>query len=328
MNRKKVIAIVIALILLGTALYYYYLHYYQDNNKLLQASGTIEATTVEVCARLNGTLQNLSVTEGMRVEKGQLLAELSRSDLLSQRERDALGVQVAQARYNDLISGFRSEEIKEATSNLGLAQANLEQAVIDLNRAEQLFNAGALSQEKLDAAQLNKTTREKQVEVAQSRLQLLESGNRPEVVAGAAAELERSKAILKTTEAMLADLKIFSPLNGTINSNNYENGEYVPAGASLLSIVDLNHLWIKVYIPTDDLPRVKLNQPVKVSVSGNPQVFTGKVTYIASRGEFTPKTIQTKKERANVVFAVKVTVENQHGILKPGMPADVIFTGS
>jgi len=328
MNRKKTIGIVMALILLGTASYYYYLHYYQDNDQLLQASGTIEATTVEVCARLNGTLQNLLVSEGMKVEKGQLLAELSRSDLLSQRERDALGVQVAQARYNDLVSGFRSEEIKEATSNLGLAQANLEQAIIDLNRAEQLFNAGALSQEKLDAAQLNKTTREKQVEVAQSRLQLLESGNRPQVVAGAAAEAERSKAILKTTEAMLEDLKIFSPLNATISSKNYENGEYIPAGASLLSVVDLNHLWIKVYIPTDDLPRVKLNQTVEVSVSGSPRVFTGKVTYIASRGEFTPKTIQTKKERANVVFAVKVAVKNQDGILKPGMPADVVFTGS
>jgi HlyD family secretion protein len=328
MNRKKAIGIVMALVLLGTGSYYYYLHYYQNTDKLLQASGTIEATTVEVCARLNGTLQNLSVSEGMKIEKGQLLAELSRSDLLSQRERDALGVQVAQARYNDLVSGFRNEEIKEATSNLGLAQANLEQAITDLDRAEQLLKAGALSQEKLDAAQLNKTTREKQVEVAKSRLQLLESGNRPEVVAGAAAEVARSKAVLKTTEAMLADLKILSPFNGTISSKNFENGEYIPAGASLLSIADLNHLWIKVYIPTDDLPRVKLNQTVEVSVSGSPQVFTGKVTYIASRGEFTPKTIQTKKERANVVFAVKVAVKNQQGILKPGMPADVVFTGS
>ena len=328
MNRTKAIGIVVVLILLGTASYYYYLYYYQDSDKLLQASGTIEATTVEVCAHLNGTLQNLAVSEGMQVEKGQLLAELSRSDLLTQRERDALGVQVAQARYNDLVSGFRAEEIKEATSNLGLAQANLEQALVDLKRAEQLFNAGALSQEKLDAAQLNKTTREKQVEVAKSRLQLLESGNRPDVVAGAAAEVERNKAILKTTEAMLDDLKIISPLNGTISSKNYENGEYAPAGASLLSVVDLNHLWIKVYIPTDDLPRVRLNQTVKVRVSGSSQVFAGKVTYIASRGEFTPKIIQTKKERANVVFAVKVAVENHNGILKPGMPADVVFTGS
>ena len=90
MNRKKAIGIVMALVLLGTASYYY-LHYYQDNDKLLQASGTIEATTVEICARLNGTLQNLSVNEGMKIEKGQLLAELSRSDLAGKRRPRGTG---------------------------------------------------------------------------------------------------------------------------------------------------------------------------------------------------------------------------------------------
>lgn len=327
MNRKKALGIVLVLMLLGTASYYYF-YYYQPNDNLLQASGTIEATTIELCARLNGTIQNLPVNEGSQVQKGQLVAELSRTDLLTQKERDALGVLVAEARYNDLASGFRAEEVAEASSNLSLAEANLAQAAVDLNRAEQLFNEGALSRDKLEAAQLNKTTREKQAEVAKARLRLLESGNRPGAVSGAAAELQRSKAILKTTEAMLADLKVVAPLNGTIISKNYETGEYVPMGAPLLSLSDLNRLWIKVYIPADDLPRVKLNQPVEITVSGSPQVFSGQVTYIASRGEFTPKTIQTKKERANVVFAVKVMVKNQNQVLKPGMPADVVFTGS
>ncbi|MGS0765848.1 HlyD family secretion protein [Syntrophomonas curvata] len=328
MNRKKVLSAALVLILLGSASYYLYSRYYQNSGQLLQASGTIEATTVEVCARLNGTIQNLPVNEGSQVQKGQLVAELSRTDLLAQRERDALGVLVAEARYNDLASGFRAEEVEEASSNLSLAEANREQADVDLKRSQQLFDEGALSRDKLEAAQLNRTTREKQVEIAQSRLKLLASGNRPEIVSGAAAELQRSKAVLKTTEAMLADLALVAPLNGTITSKNYETGEYVPLGASLLSISDLSRLWIKVYIPADDLPRVKLNQAVKVTVSGNPQIFSGRVSYIASRGEFTPKTIQTKKERANVVFAVKVTVQNRSHMLKPGMPADVVFTGS
>lgn len=328
MNRKKAFGIALVLIVLGAASYYYYVHYYLDRNKLLQASGTIEATTVEVCARLNGTVAKLPVNEGSQVKKDQLVGELLRSDLLAQRERDALGVLAAEARYNDLASGFRAEEVEEAQSNLSLAEANREQAVIDLTRVQQLFDAGALSREKLEAAQLNKTTRDKQAEVARARLRMLESGNRPGVVSGAAAELERSKAVLKTTEAMLADLTVTAPLSGTVTSKNYEVGEYVPMGASLLSISDLNSLWIKVYIPSDDLPRIKLNQPVKVTVSGSSRTFPGRVSYIASRGEFTPKTIQTKKERANVVFGVKVKVENQNQVLKPGMPADVIFPGS
>lgn len=328
MNRKKAWGLALLLILLGTASFFYYHYYYQNSDKLLQACGTIEATTVEISARLNGTIESLPVSQGEQVQAGHLLAVLSRNDLLVQRERDALGVAVAEARYNDLLAGFRVEEIEEAAANLSLARANLEQAHVDLNRVQQLFDEGVVSQEKLEAAQLNKATREKQAESAQARLKLLESGNRPEVVSAAAAELKRSKAVLKTTEVMLEDLKLMSPLNGTVTSKNYEVGEYVPVGATLLSISDLNHLWINVYIPADDLPRVKLNQPVKITVSGSDQVFSGTVSYIASRGEFTPKTIQTKKERANVVFAVKVMVNDQEQILKPGMPADVTFTGS
>mgnify|MGYP001006658220 CR=1 FL=1 len=124
---------------------------------------------------------------------------------------------------------------------------------------------------------------------------------------------------------MLADLKLLAPASGTIISKNYEEGEYVPAGASLATLADLNDLWIKVYIPTDDLPRIRINQQVKVSVSGSDKVYRGRVSRIASRGEYTPKTIQTRKERSNVVFAVKISLINPGSELKPGMPADVTF---
>ncbi|MCR4400652.1 MAG: HlyD family efflux transporter periplasmic adaptor subunit, partial [Syntrophomonadaceae bacterium] len=89
----------------------------------------------------------------------------------------------------------------------------------------------------------------------------------------------------------------------------------------------LRDLWIKVYIPTDDLPRVRLGQAVRFSVSGGERDYAGTVVEIANRGEFTPKTIQTKKERTNVVFAVKIRVDEGHGVVKPGMPADVVFDG-
>lgn len=327
MTAKKPLGIVLSIILVMLASFLYY-YYCLDNDRPLQACGTIEATTVEINARINGTIESLPVEEGQQVEEGHLLAVLSRNDLQVQRERDALGVEAALARYNDLLAGFSPEEIAEAAANCSLAQANLAQAEVDLSRAEQLFDAGTIAQEKLETAQLNHTTREKQAEVAQARLRMLEAGYRPEVITAAAAELKRTEAVLKTTEVMLEDLHIRSPLDGTITAKNYEVGEYIPAGAALLSICDLNNLWIKVYIPADDLPAVKLNQTVEVTVSGNDRVFNGSVSHIASRGEFTPKTIQTEKERANVVFAVKVLVTGGEQTLKPGMPADVTFAGS
>jgi HlyD family secretion protein len=96
-------------------------------------------------------------------------------------------------------------------------------------------------------------------------------------------------------------------------------------GAVLATVANLNKLWVKVYIPTDDLPVIKLGQKVHFTVSGDNHQYTGTVINIASKGEFTPKTIQTKKERTNVVFAVKIGINNENGVLKPGMPADVVF---
>ena len=96
-------------------------------------------------------------------------------------------------------------------------------------------------------------------------------------------------------------------------------------GSSLGTIADLSHMWIKVYIPTDDLPGIKLGQKVHFTVSGDNHRYSGIVSHIASKGEFTPKTIQTPKERANVVFAVKISFTNKNGALKIGMPADVVF---
>jgi HlyD family secretion protein len=133
---------------------------------------------------------------------------------------------------------------------------------------------------------------------------------------------------LQATEALLADLKITAPLDGVVLSKNFEAGEYVTPGAPVLTIADLSDMWIKVYIPTDDLPRIKLGQPVTFTVSGETRVFSGTVEEIATQGEFTPRTIQTKQERANVVFGVKIRVEDTDGVLKPGMPADVVFNQS
>ena len=96
-------------------------------------------------------------------------------------------------------------------------------------------------------------------------------------------------------------------------------------GAPIVTVVNLDDLWIRVYIPTDQLPVIKLGQQVHFTVSGLPKAFTGTVEEINSQGEFTLKTIQTEEERANVVFGVKIRIDNQGGVLKPGMPADVTF---
>lgn len=322
--RKKVLAAAVIVVLTGLG-YWGYHHFALIQPDTLKATGTIEATTIDVTARLSGTLETLGVQEGEQVDAGQLIGQLSRTDLVAQAERDALGVTAAEARLNDLVDGARQQEIEAASAQVSLKEAALKQAQQDAARAESLFEAGALSQEKLEQARLAMQKIETELKVAEAELSLLQSGSRPAAIEAARAEVERSRAVLKASQAMLEDLKLISPLKGTVVSRNYEPGEYVTVGAAVVTIADLSSMWIKVYVPTIDLPRVHLGQQAAVTVSGSSQTFTGTVSHIATRGEFTPKTIQTQKERANVVYAVKITLDEPDSVLKPGMPADVTF---
>jgi len=293
----------------------------------LEASGTIEATQVELRAKVAGTVQSLALESGAPVLSGHLAAVVVRNDLTAQRERDALSVIKAEAQLADLQSGARAQEIHAAEIAVQTAEVTVSQAEKDMRRGEELLRQQILPAAEYERLQIGYELAGKNLAAAQTQLSLLEAGSRPEAVAAARAELERNRAVLKASEALLADTRIECPLAGTVINRAVEAGEFVQAGASIGTVADLNDMWIKVYLPTDDLPRVQLGQTVAISVSGIDQEFAGIVEEIASKGEFTPKTIQTKKERTNIMYAIKIRIAPGQEALKPGMPADVRFAG-
>ena len=211
----------------------------------------------------------------------------------------------------DLQSGARSQEIKEASIQVEMAAANLKQLETDLQRIQHLYEAGAVSQSELEQQQLKRDNLLSQLEAARARLNLLQAGSRPELIEAAAAELERSQAVLKASEAQLEDLKLYSPIEGIISKQYCQVGEYVQMGSPLLQIIDVKNMWIKVYIPTDDLPQIKLKQKASIRVSGSERVFTGTVIHIATQENLPLKPYRPKKERTNVVYAVKLSVDDQ-----------------
>lgn len=322
-KKKQTVALVFVLLALGGYLAWKYL--FTGENSKVEAAGTIEATTVDLKVKISGTVENFNIQAGDKVKAGDLLAVISRKDLEAQRERDLLNVAIARNRLNDLRSGARSQEIKEAQANVNIAQVKYEKAKKDLERMEALFQEGTIAQAELEVYQSNYTIALNQLEAAQARLNLLQSGNRADQIKAAENQVKLMEAVLKSTEAMLGDLKIYSPIDGTIQTKNFENGEYVQAGASLATVTNLDRVWINVYIPTDDLPYVKQGEKATFTISGVDKVFEGTIAEIATRGEFTPKTIQTKKERTNIVYKVKIEVDNPEKLLKPGMPADVVI---
>jgi len=323
MKKTARLTVILLVLLLGS--FYGYRYYSSTQSTGLQASGTIEATTIELNARNSGTIYRLPIEEGQNIKAGQLIAELSREDILAQREKAAMTLQVYEAQLKDLQSGARNQEIVEARISVESARDSLIQAEADLTRASQLKDNKAISIDDWEKFKLARDNAARQVDIANNRLSLLQEGSRTQAIAAAAANVESSRAALKAAESAVSDLQVYSPHAGTIISKNFETGEYVPAAATLATLADLSDLWIKVYIPTDDLPRIKLGQKVSITVSGSDKTYQGEIINIASKGEYTPKMIQTQKERANIVFAVKIKLDGKGGELKPGMPADVVF---
>ncbi|ADY54513.1 secretion protein HlyD family protein [Syntrophobotulus glycolicus DSM 8271] len=322
-KRKLVIAVLVAVLASGSFLVWRYWPPADQNT--IMASGTIETMKVELNAKNQGTLQGFSLKEGDQVKAGQLVARISRNDLVAQKERDALNVEIARNKWNDLQSGATEQERKEAGAGVNIAQVTLDQAKKDLERAEELFSQGSLAQTEIEAVRNKYSIARNQLATAEAKLSLIEEGTRIDQIKAAENQVKLNQAVLKSSQAVLEDLNLYSPIDGIIQTKNRENGEFVSLGSNLATISDLTKCWINVYVPTTDLPYIKIGGKVTFSVSGTERVFEGTVAEIASKGEFTPKSIQTAEERANIVYKVKINADNKEGLLKPGMPADVVI---
>ena len=365
---------------------YMYFRGDQGDNGVLRASGTIEATNVDVSFEISGRVKELLVTEGKAIKAGDVLARLSpeeriqyvnqiqasldaassqirQQQLILELRRDVLEQQIAQARGQaDAMAsvaqkqrvGSRPQEIRVAEAELKQAEAILVERKNDFTRISDLAKRDVLSQKELDAATSQLRAAETNRDAAAERLALAQEGARKEDVAEAEAHVKSAQAgvgiaeagrkevdiqavalatararerelyaQLKAAQTMFEHTEIRSPLTGVVLTKNVENGEFVSPGTPVVTIADIDNLWMNVYIPEAQMGFVKLDQPVDIRVDSFPnETFKGKVTFISAKSEFTPKTIQTPEERIKLVFRVKVSIENTNQRLKPGMPAD------
>jgi HlyD family secretion protein len=201
-------------------------------------------------------------------------------------------------RLSSLDSSELRSIVAEARAAVSAAEANYEKANKDIERYRPLAGEGVITTQQLDSA-----TRAHDV---------------------ARSQLYQARSALRASEARLADMVLLSPVTGVVLSKNVERGETVGPGVAVYSLGDLEKPWVKVYVNETKLGLVKLGQQAQIFVDTYPgKSYEGRVTYIASEAEFTPKTVQTQEERVKLVFGVKVGVQNIDDELKPGMPADV-----
>lgn len=267
------------------------------------AYGNFEATEVTVAAEVGGRLLALRLEEGDRVTKGTFLGSIDTIPLVLERQavtaRRAAGASRA----------------REASANVAALAVQLSVAERELSRTQRLRQQAAATAQQIDRA-------EREARVIQEQLVGARAAR-----ATLTQELAALDAQVAQIEDRLSRSRVVSPLDGTVLTRYVEPGEYVQAGQPLFKIASLDSLTFRAYVSGGQLTSLRLGQPVRVGVDRADSIATvpGRVTWIASAAEFTPTPIQTREERTDQVYAVKITVGNPDGTLKIGMPGELLF---
>ena len=290
----------------------------------LRLSGNIEVVQVEASFRLGGRVLERPVDEGQVVQAGQLLARLEAKDLeqtVAMRQADAA---TARAALDALLAGSRKEEIETARAALEQAKADLRRLEPDEVRLRDLQRQGILSARDYEATKAALEAARAKVWQTDQQATLVQKGPRKEDIEQGRARLDQATQALALAQTQLGYATLLAPTSGVILSKNIEPMEFVSPGTSVLTMANLGQVWLRAYVEEGDLGRVKVGQKARVSSDTYPgKQYEGRVSFIASEAEFTPKSVQTRKERAKLVYRIKIEIPNPAMELKPGMPVDV-----
>ncbi len=264
-------------------------------------TGFVDAKIIRLTAKTAGTVDRLTCQEGDSVKKGELLVKIN-------DDRSRLQLKQQQARLQEITTNLRIIESKEQQ-----VQSQLNFNLQTLKKTQIMLQQGAATQQQVDQLQT-------QVDVLRARLQEIQTNKKL-----IESKQEQVASAIEILRLNVQDAQILAPINGVILNtfvNQYEN---VAPGSPLLEMADLSHLQVTFYVPLSQLHDVQVGQSAYIKIDGSNERFKGKITWIASEAEFTPKTVLTKETRTSLVYAVKIDVPNPEQKLKIGMPVEVLL---
>ena len=292
----------------------------------IELSGTVEAREVDLAFQVGGRIAGLAVDEGDAVKAEQPVATLDASDYELALRTATAQMEATRAALAVLQAGTRAQELRVAEAKLAQAQADLAYARGEFKRVAELIPRKLAAENQLDLARQRQNVALAGVEQARQNLALLREGPRREEIDRATAELRARQTAVETARRQLDYTQARSPVVGVVAVRLAEVGEIVSSGKPVLRIAELGRPWVRAYLNETDLPRVRLGQPAEVRVDGLPgKVLVGRLAFISPDAEFTPKTVETRALRVDLVYRVKIEVDNPDGALKLGQPADVLL---
>jgi len=328
MNKGIAILAVVALLMTGCS---------APDSRLI-FTGSVEAKEIDVSPEITGNLKVIPVHEGDLVQAGKPLMVLDTSDYEIQLKTLQTQKNIASLKSKDLNNGSRPAEIRQARANLSNMEAQIrgaEQELSFLNKdysnQKALYDSGASSQQQLDAAQraLDKEqtlyqSLTKQRDALAASLNLIQEGATSEAKGQAVLNVTLNDLQIQDLQRTIGKGTLKAPSDALIQSLNYEVGERLTPGLKAVTLLDLSRMEVKIYVPEKQLYRVKRGMSVdfqEAFLKGKD--IKGTVTYISSKAEFTPKNIESKENKQEMVYEVRIHIDDHSGIIKPGMFLDV-----
>ena len=312
MKKPFVILIILAGVLVMAAVGYRLLWGDRSADRdSLRLMGHIEATETNLGFKVPGKISAIRFEEGQVIKAGEIAAELEAEDLRQEVAAAAARVEAAQANLEKLEAGFRSQEVQEAQAAAARAKADYDDKKKDFERMQNLFQRRVVSASTRDQAEAAYLMAKAALRQAEQQYDLRRSGFRKEEIALGRAELAQARASLELARTRLGYAVIRSPVNGVVLSRPAEPGQVAAVGATVLVLGDLDNAYFEGWIPETELARVTYGQKAVITTDTYPgKQYQGWVSYVSSKAEFTPKTVETYKERVTLVYRTKIRVDN------------------
>lgn len=291
----------------------------KGNSNDFDAQGTFEATETMVSSEVNGRIVEFAVQEGDTLSASTVVGKIDDTNLSLQKEQVEASIEALKQKTTDA-----APQVKLLNEQLNVQKLQLQNLQKELARMEKLFKSDAATAKQVDDLQFQIDALQKQMLVTQQQIAVQKANNASQN----RAILSEKKPLEKKAEQindLLSRSSVVNPVSGTVISTYAELGEMAVAGKPLYKIANLNEMNLRAYVTGDQLSSIKLGQQVNVFVDKGADEYTeykGVISWISPKAEFTPKTIQTKSERANLVYAVKIAVHND-GFIKIGMYGEI-----
>ncbi len=327
---KKPLIAIFLIVVLALGAWAWWHQRAKDHDDALVLHGNVDIRQIALAFDGSGRVAELRVEEGDRVNAGAVLGMLDTRTLALQAEQAQAQIGVQQQTLQRLRNGARPQEIAQARSRVTAAQVDAAQAEQDLQRLQGIAantQGRGVSAQDLDRAKSHLQVVQAKLTDQQEALRLTELGPRAEDIAGAEAQLKAAQAQLALLQHQIAQGQLKAPADAVVRSRLLEPGDMATPQKPVLALALTQPKWVRVYVGEPDLGRVKPGMQARVTTDGSPsQSIAGKIGYISSVAEFTPKSVQTEELRTSLLYELRVLVDDPQDVLRLGQPATVHLT--